>query len=358
MQQSESIKNIMTALGQFQEAAIKIRKDSKNPFFKSKYASLSSILDEIQPELTKAKLAFTQLPQGSTHLETVLCHWETGEFISSNYDLNCVQTMPGDWAKIGKEFSFDIVPKELGIPIITPQALGSAITYARRYALTSILGLNIDDDDDGNAASGNATAEQKKGGNNQSPPQAQPPQQQPASQPQQQAPAITPFTKKYADANAILAVVKTAAKVDELSQLYFANAEFIEKNTSIKDAISAKRDIIKNQGKVIITNNQYEQVCDRIRKGDATVIESAAKVYILNDGQKDELQHLDKLRMQLEEALKLKYTNPSDIATLIDQCTTSDYVMRLHKNNSMIIDRDPELTNKINGKLRTLKTAA
>lgn len=191
--------------------------------------------------------------------------------------------------------------------------------------------------------------------------QAQPaPQQQsaPQQQNQQQAPPQTPFTKKYNSVDTILAVVKTAAKVDELSQIYFANTEFIEQNAAIKDAISAKRDIIKNQGKVIITNSQFTQVCDRIRKGDANVLQNAINAYILNDGQKEELQQLDKLRMQLEEALTLKYSNPSDIATLIEQCTTPEYITRLHRNNSMIIDRDPELTNKINGKLRTFKTAA
>lgn len=330
MQKSDSIKNVMTALGLFQAKAIKIRKDSINPHFKSKYASLSVILDEIQPMLTECKLVFTQVPEESTHLITMLFHTESGEYLESRYELKAAQT--------------------------TPQGLGSAITYARRYSLTSILGLNIDDDDDGNEAS--KQPESKK---TNATPQAQ---QQPApntqTPPQQQAPAPvqTPYNKLYNDVNAIIAVVKSAAKVDELTQLYFTNKDFIEKNSSIKDAISSRRDAINNQGKVIITDGQYAKVCERIKKGDATVLENAIKNYILKPGQIEELQFLDNQRRQLEEALSFKYQNPSDIATLIDACTTPEYINRLHKNNSMIIDRDPELTNKINGKIKTLKQAA
>jgi hypothetical protein len=39
-----------------------------------------------------------------------------------------------------------------------PQAVGSAITYAKRYALAGVLGLNIDDDDDGNKAAEDSRA--------------------------------------------------------------------------------------------------------------------------------------------------------------------------------------------------------
>lgn len=189
------------------------------------------------------------------------------------------------------------------------------------------------------------------------PNQSQQPQQQNNSQ-QTPPPPVSPYTKKYTDVNTILAVVKSSAKVEELTQLYFANREFIEENQSVKDALSVKRDTIKNQGKVIITDSQFKQVCDRIAKGDATVLENAIKVYILNAAQVEQLQHLDKERLRFEEALKLKYYNPADIATMIENCKTTDHVLRLHKNNAMIVDRDPELLTRINAKLRVLKSAA
>ena len=103
----------------------KIKKDSNNPFFKSKYASLSNILEEIQIPLEESGLSFVQFPDGENGLTTLLMH-ESGEYIQSCYDMRPVKD--------------------------DPQGRGSAITYQRRYALAAILGLNIDDDDDANTA--------------------------------------------------------------------------------------------------------------------------------------------------------------------------------------------------------------
>ena len=126
MQKSESIKNIAAALLTFQAKMEKIKKDSDNPFFKSKYASLSTILEHIQMPLAESGLSFSQLPDGEDCLTTILMHAESGEWIQSSF---CISPVKKD-----------------------PQATGSAITYARRYALGAILGLNIEEDDDGNSA--------------------------------------------------------------------------------------------------------------------------------------------------------------------------------------------------------------
>ncbi|MDR2927156.1 MAG: ERF family protein [Cytophagaceae bacterium] len=132
---STSIKEIATSLAAFQGEVGKVKKDSTNPFFKSKYASLANILDVIRGPLAKNGLSFTQFPHGENELTTVLMH-TSGEFIQGTYKM---------------------------IPVSAkPQDLGSAITYQRRYALGAILGLNIDDDDDGNAANGNGKTEAKK----------------------------------------------------------------------------------------------------------------------------------------------------------------------------------------------------
>jgi hypothetical protein len=128
MNKSESIKNIAGALVKFQASVSKVAKESNNPFFKSKYASLANILDTIQKPLSESGLAISQFPDANA-LTTIILHAESGEWMESSY------VMP-----VAKQND--------------PQAMGSAMTYARRYALGSILNLNIDDDDDGEKAMG------------------------------------------------------------------------------------------------------------------------------------------------------------------------------------------------------------
>lgn len=121
MKRSDNISNLSKALASFHSYVGKIGKDAKNPFFKSSYASLPHILTEIQEPLEKSGLVITQFPDGDG-LTTMLIHSETGEYLEATY------TMPVAKAN-------------------DPQALGSAISYARRYAVSSILSLKIDDDD-------------------------------------------------------------------------------------------------------------------------------------------------------------------------------------------------------------------
>jgi hypothetical protein len=128
MNKSESIKNIAGALVKFQSSVSKVAKESNNPFFKSKYASLANILDTIQKPLSECGLAISQFPDANA-LTTIIVHSDSGEWMESSY------VMP-----VAKQND--------------PQAMGSAMTYARRYALGSILNLNIDDDDDGEKAMG------------------------------------------------------------------------------------------------------------------------------------------------------------------------------------------------------------
>src|SRR5438045_1613399 len=107
MQKSESIKNLAGALLAFQLKADKISKDARNPFFKSKYASLSHILESIQIPLAESGLAFSQFPTNENGLTTILMHAESGEFIMSEYSM-----------RPSKD---------------DPQGRGSSITYQRRY---------------------------------------------------------------------------------------------------------------------------------------------------------------------------------------------------------------------------------
>lgn len=125
MEKSNSITEITKALIQFHIKVETVKKDATNPFFKSKYASLSNILDAIQIPLQESGLAFSQFPIGENGLVTILMH-ESGEYLQSEYTMQPVKN--------------------------DPQGKGSVITYQRRYALSAVLGLNIDEDDDGNHA--------------------------------------------------------------------------------------------------------------------------------------------------------------------------------------------------------------
>lgn len=126
MEKSEQIINLSKALHQFNKEIGKIAKTSTNPFFKSKYADLPSILSAINEPLSNSGLVIVSIPDADG-LTTLLIHSESGEYISANAIMKPVKN--------------------------DPQAIGSAITYQRRYSIGSILNLNIDEDDDGNNAS-------------------------------------------------------------------------------------------------------------------------------------------------------------------------------------------------------------
>lgn len=130
MNKSESITNLAVALVKFNSEIGKVSKDASNPFFKNKYATLDNIIDEARPILTKNGLSIMQIPAGDGEnviMRTLLLH-ESGEWLES--DNLIMKPTKND-----------------------PQAIGSCITYARRYSITSFLSLNTGEDDDGNHAS-------------------------------------------------------------------------------------------------------------------------------------------------------------------------------------------------------------
>ncbi len=131
MNKSESIKNIATALCNFQAEILNPKNTSENPFFNSKYAPLNEILNEVRPLLSKHELSILQSPSGNG----------SDVIISS-----LIMHTSGEW--------IEVEPLTLKADKSTAQAAGSAITYGRRYALSSILGISSEDDDDGNRANG------------------------------------------------------------------------------------------------------------------------------------------------------------------------------------------------------------
>lgn len=121
---------IASALSKAQAEMGNASLNKTNPHFKSKFANLASIRDATIPILAKHGLAVTQtmaMEDGQFVLHTTLRHGDGGT-IQSTYPL------PLDVSK--------------------PQAMGSALTYARRYSLASLCGISAEEDDDGNAAEG------------------------------------------------------------------------------------------------------------------------------------------------------------------------------------------------------------
>jgi hypothetical protein len=127
MKTSEKITNLTKALFEFQGKVTSVKKNAKNDHFKNKYADLTSIIETINPILQECGILVTQHPNEDV-LVTTIYHADSGEFMQSEQVLRM---------------------KDLN----NPQQQGSAITYARRYALSSIFNLN-QEEDDGNLAAG------------------------------------------------------------------------------------------------------------------------------------------------------------------------------------------------------------
>ena len=127
---SEQKSTIMAALFTVQQAIKPVLKDKKNDHFKSRYADLEAVAEEAGPLLMANGILLLQSPGGDASgmtLTTRLEHVKSGEWVQGTVFL------PGQQQ--------------------SPQGFGSAITYARRYALCAMLGI-VTTDDDGNAASG------------------------------------------------------------------------------------------------------------------------------------------------------------------------------------------------------------
>lgn len=159
MNKSDSIKELATALSKAQAELKPVPMNAVNPFLKNKYADLGSVIESAKPVISKHGLSVTQLitnDQGWIGVTTMLMH-SSGEWIEST------MTLPMSEER-GKSQA---------------QVAGSMVTYIRRYAYGSILGLYTDSDDDGNG-NGNGHKQQT-----QAQQQPQPRQEQPAQQPQQ-----------------------------------------------------------------------------------------------------------------------------------------------------------------------------
>lgn len=145
MRHSDDIKDLATALAKAQAAMTGARKDSTNPHFRSNYADLASVREASVPALNKFEIAVVQSPRlvqnGAPTVQGTVEAWlvevETTLIHAS-----------GQW-----------LADTLAVPVTqaNAQGVGSAITYARRYALAAVAGV-APEDDDGEAAVGRTAA--------------------------------------------------------------------------------------------------------------------------------------------------------------------------------------------------------
>jgi len=118
------MENIAKALVKAQLEMITPKKGSVNPFFKNKYADLNDVLAAVVPALNNNGIVLLQPLvniEGKNFVKTVLMH-ESGEVFESLAEIFCKNTNDA-------------------------QAYGSGVTYARRYSLSSIVGIGSEDDD-------------------------------------------------------------------------------------------------------------------------------------------------------------------------------------------------------------------
>ena len=122
------MKELLTALANVKKEVGVLSKTETNPFFKSKYFDINSLIQQVEPLLEKNGLVLLQ-PILNGVVTSEIWHVETSQKVSSEINLGTISD---------------------------PQKLGSAITYYRRYTLQSLLGLQAEDDD-GNKASQSST---------------------------------------------------------------------------------------------------------------------------------------------------------------------------------------------------------
>lgn len=123
MEQSDSINDLAVALVKVQGALGGAKKDSKNPFFNSDYADLKSVWECCRDLLSKNGLCVIQTNGGTAESPSVI---------------TTLAHISGQWIR----GELHMTPDKKG-----PQGTGSAITYARRYALAAIIGIYQADDD-------------------------------------------------------------------------------------------------------------------------------------------------------------------------------------------------------------------
>lgn len=143
---SETIGKLAEALSKAQQEMASAKKNAENPFLKNKYADLAAVTDAIKDPLAKNGLSYVQYSESDEH--------------DKNYIVTTLMHSSGEW--ISGRMKLFIQKQDM-------QGFGGAITYARRYALSAMVGLP-QEDDDGETALGREV--KKKAAGETRPPQA------------------------------------------------------------------------------------------------------------------------------------------------------------------------------------------
>lgn len=131
MNKSEQINDLIAALAKAQGEMGHAGKDAANPHFRSKFASLASVIDAVRVPFAKNGLAFfhSVSAEGSTVKVACTIAHSSGQWISSEFSAQAQDAKP--------------------------QSIGSCISYGKRYGLQALAGIaSADEDDDGEQAHG------------------------------------------------------------------------------------------------------------------------------------------------------------------------------------------------------------
>lgn len=200
---------LKTALCELKKLNIKITKDTANPFFKSKYADLATLLDAIEAEAAKFGIVIIskiQRYEGALELYTKITHKDSDEVEDSVFPV------------FGGK----------------PQEIGSSVTYARRYNIQSLLNLAAEDDD-GNAANEAKPVEVKR-------------QEQPSKQLWKTAKERTELF------NAIMSELNATTNLDDLAAVWVSRTEHLNAIKASDAQIFADLETRKNDIKKAFTN--------------------------------------------------------------------------------------------------------
>jgi hypothetical protein len=229
MKTSETIDELAKALVKAQSQMGGAVADSNNPFFKSKYADLGSVVKAIKEPFCDNGLSYVQFP----------CTSERGVGVTTR-----LIHVSGQWLE--QEYTLPLTKQD-------PQAAGSAITYARRYALQAIAGIPTADDD-GEAAMQRNVVHQK------------PQQSKPKSVPAQKAPTKTPKVAETAaeDKESTLAVnnVETEEQAIEVVEVMLGVAGSMHTESS-----ATLKKFYKDNVKVITEIQKFPKADKVLRDG-------------------------------------------------------------------------------------------
>lgn len=199
MKMSENINELAKALSLAQGEMEGASKNAQNPHLKNRYADISAVWEVVRTVLPKHGLAVSQVmcddtTEGNVCVESILMH-TSGQWIASR----C--TLPA--------------PKR------DPQGYGSAITYARRYSLSAIVGVVSEEDDDGEAATRGRSQQRQ-----QSHPRQEAPPQRQSTQPQTAQPQQQPAPPELHDLEAVEFDIVTCNTEKEISDYFLSLRTF------------------------------------------------------------------------------------------------------------------------------------